>query len=189
MYYNNGVTCAIEPVRSSATISDFRARRQQLSVRLARPVIGWTSRRWWPSGDTVVVVARKEHADASGFTPSTTVRGTSFNDRRAVRLTRFTYSCLVVAWPENGHGSVVADAANNRHQHRNDSASHQVRERHVGGARPAAVAQRVKVHTHPGRRGRMESHKQDAGTLWSNCGALNNPRSSYVVRLVNYKQI
>jgi len=40
-----------------------------------------------------------------------------------------------------------------------DSAGHQVRERHVGSVGPAAVAQRVQVHTHFGRRGRMEGHQ------------------------------
>lgn len=105
-------------------------------------------------------------------------------ERPSPAVTRFTYSCLVVGvvvvWLENGS---VAD------RHHNDSAGHQVRERYVGGARPAAVAQRVKVHTHPGRRGRMESHQQDAGTLWSTCRAFYNPCSSYMVWLVKYKQI
>lgn len=39
-----------------------------------------------------------------------------------------------------------------------DPAGHQVREWHAGSAGPAAVAQGVQVHTHLGRRGRVESY-------------------------------
>lgn len=55
-----------------------------------------------------------------------------------------------------------------------DSASNQVRERHVGSAGSTAVAQRVQVHTHFRRRGRMEGHQQNAGA-WCTALPLHPP--------------